>query len=47
MSNSNRINMDFNTAWEPGSDFDMSWTLTEPAIYYQAAYVKLLSKFVD
>ena len=28
-------------------DFDMSWALTEPAIYYQAAYVKLLSKFVD
>jgi hypothetical protein len=25
---------------------DASWEVTEPAIYYQAAYVKLLSKFV-
>jgi len=25
----------------------MSWAVTEPAIYYQAACVKLLSKFVD
>jgi endoglucanase len=24
-----------------------SWEITEPAIYYQASYVKLLSKFVD
>jgi endoglucanase len=39
--------MDFNTSWEPERDYDMSWALTEPAIYYQAAYVKLLSKFVD
>lgn len=38
---------DFNTAFAPQSDYDMSWAITEPAIYYQAAYVKLLSKFVD
>jgi hypothetical protein len=31
----------------PDRDYDMSWEITEPAIYYQAAYVKLLSKFVD
>ncbi|MBN1413880.1 MAG: glycoside hydrolase family 9 protein [Bacteroidales bacterium] len=24
-----------------------SWTITEPAIYYQASYIKLLSKFVS
>jgi endoglucanase len=39
--------LDFNTSWEPQRDYDMSWAVTEPAIYYQAAYVKLLSKFVD
>jgi endoglucanase len=39
--------MDFNTSFEPSRDYDMSWAVTEPAIYYQAAYVKLLSKFVD
>ncbi len=39
--------LDFNTAFEPGRDYDMSWAVTEPAIYYQAAYVKLLSKFID
>jgi endoglucanase len=39
--------LDFNTAWAPDRDYDISWALTEPAIYYQAAYVKLLSKFVD
>jgi hypothetical protein len=39
--------IDFNTSWEPAQEYDMSWALTEPAIYYQAAYVKLLSKFVD
>ena len=39
--------IDFNTAFEPTREYDSSWALTEPAIYYQAAYVKLLSKFVD
>jgi len=39
--------LDFNTAWAPEREYDMSWALSEPAIYYQAAYVKLLSKFVD
>ena len=39
--------IDFNTSDVPERDYDMSWALTEPAIYYQAAYVKLLSKFVD
>jgi hypothetical protein len=28
------------------SGSDKSWEITEPAIYYQSAYVKLLSKFV-
>jgi endoglucanase len=37
--------VDFNTAWEPPAEFDMSWALSEPAIYYQAAYIQLLSKF--
>jgi hypothetical protein len=39
--------LDFNTAWEPSAAYDESWALTEPAIYYQASYVRLLSKFVD
>lgn len=39
--------LDFNTGYNPELEYDQSWELTEPAIYYQAAYVKLLSKFVD
>lgn len=39
--------LDFNTAWEPQVEYDRSWELTEPAIYYQAAYVSLVSKFVE
>ncbi len=39
--------VDSNTAWEPSNPYDKSWQLTEPAIYYQAAYVRLLSKFAD
>jgi hypothetical protein len=31
---------DWNVAWP-----ESSWSITEPAIYYQAAYVKLLSNF--
>jgi hypothetical protein len=31
---------DWNAAWPDGS-----WAITEPGIYYQAAYVKLLSRF--
>ncbi len=38
--------VDTNTGWEPDNPFDKSWELTEPAIYYQASYVRLLSKFV-
>ncbi len=38
---------DFNTGWAPQVELDRSWELTEPAIYYQAAYVLLLSKFVE
>lgn len=38
--------LDFNTAWEPNLEHDRSWELTEPAIYYQASYVALVSKFV-
>jgi endoglucanase len=39
--------LDFNTAWEPKSEHDRSWEISEPAIYYQAAYIKLVSQFVD
>jgi len=39
--------LDFNTLWDPATEHDRSWEVTEPAIYYQAAYIKLLSKFVD
>jgi endoglucanase len=33
---------DWNTVWP-----DSSWAVTEPAIYFQSAYVKLLSSFVE
>jgi endoglucanase len=39
--------LDFNTEWDPKQEHDKSWEITEPAIYYQSAYVKLLSNFVD
>lgn len=39
--------LDFNTAWEPKQEHDQSWEITEPGIYYQAAYVMLVSKFVE
>lgn len=39
--------LDFNTGWAPGVEHDRSWEITEPGIYYQASYLKLLSKFVD
>jgi len=39
--------LDSNTGWEPGNPYAQSWELNEPAIYYQAGYVRLLSKFVD
>lgn len=42
-----KVYLDTNKSWEPESYFDKSWELTEPAIYYQASYVRLLSKFVD
>jgi hypothetical protein len=38
---------DLNTSYEPPNPYDKSWELTEPAIYYQASYVRLLSKFID
>ncbi len=34
--------LDWNTSYPQNS-----WEITEPAIYYQAAYIKLLSKFVS
>ena len=34
--------LDYNTGWP-----DNSWEISEPAIYYQAAYVRLLANFVD
>lgn len=39
--------IDSNTGWEPTNPFDRSWELTEPGIYYQASYVRLVSKFVN
>jgi hypothetical protein len=39
--------LDTNKSWDPPNPYDKSWELTEPAIYYQASYVRLLSKFVD
>jgi endoglucanase len=39
--------VDTNTGWDPKDPYDKSWELTEPAIYYQASYLRLLSKFVD
>lgn len=33
---------DWNTSWP-----ENSWEITEPAIYYQAAYIRLLSKFAS
>ena len=33
---------DWNVGWP-----ESSWVVAEPAIYYQAGYVKLLSKFVQ
>lgn len=33
---------DFNDGWP-----ESSWEITEPAIYYQAAFIKMLSKFVS
>lgn len=39
--------LDFNTGWDPQIEHDQSWEITEPGIYYQAAYVMLVSKFVE
>ncbi|HET9959962.1 MAG TPA: glycoside hydrolase family 9 protein, partial [Polyangiaceae bacterium] len=39
--------VDTNANWDPSNPYDKSWELTEPAIYYQAAYVRLVSKFVE
>jgi hypothetical protein len=39
--------VDGNTGYEPQNPFDKSWELNEPAIYYQASYVRLVSKFAD
>ena len=38
--------VDTNTAWDPKNPYDKSWELTEPSIYNQAGYVRLVSKFV-
>ena len=35
------------TGWEPTIEHDQSWEITETGIYYQAAYVMLVSKFVE
>jgi endoglucanase len=39
--------VDTNTGWEPTNPYDKSWELSEPGIYYQAAYIRLVSKFVN
>ncbi len=39
--------LDFNTGWDPVQEHDQSWEITEPGIYYQAAYVMLVSKFAE
>jgi hypothetical protein len=39
--------LDTNTGYEPSNQYDQSYQLTEPGIYYQASYVRLVSKFVD
>ena len=33
--------------WNGGSLDDNAWEISEPAIYYQAAYIKLLAHFVE
>jgi len=33
-------------AWEWPNNVDASWEITENAIYYQAAYIKMLTKFI-
>jgi hypothetical protein len=38
---------DFNTGWAPTEEYDRSWELSEPGLYYQSGYVKLVSKFVE
>jgi hypothetical protein len=39
---------DWNVGWNAARGMnESSWTITEPAIYYQAAYVKLLSRLVQ
>jgi hypothetical protein len=39
--------VDTSRGWNPNDQYSQSWELTEPAIYYQASYVRLVSKFVD
>jgi hypothetical protein len=39
--------VDSNLGWSPKHAFAKSWELSEPAIYYQAPYVRLVSKFCD
>ncbi|HVZ37125.1 MAG TPA: glycoside hydrolase family 9 protein, partial [Polyangiaceae bacterium] len=38
--------VDTNTGSDPTNLYGNSWEMTEPAIYYQASYLRLLSKFV-
>jgi hypothetical protein len=39
--------VDSNVGFEPQNPYGNSWELTEPGIYYQASYVRLVSKFVE
>ncbi|MDR0863924.1 MAG: glycoside hydrolase family 9 protein [Candidatus Symbiothrix sp.] len=38
--------IDFNTDWSMSIKPNSSWMLTEPALYYQVPFVRLISKFV-
>jgi endoglucanase len=38
--------VDTNAGEEPQNPYGKSWELSEPAIYYQASYLRLVSKFV-
>jgi endoglucanase len=39
--------IDTNRGYEPSNPYAQAWELTEPGIYYQASYVRLVSKFVE
>jgi endoglucanase len=44
---SGKAYVDTSAGYEPSNPFDKAWELSEPGIYYQASYVRLVSKFVN